>query len=694
MPRANIFAGTGDYYNIKVKESSLKQRQGLHIGPDANIYATGADADCPPGWLVVESRNGVVFAETRAGEMNCSNLSYSEVTTGALKVFGSASIDKNLGLNGNIDAGGYVSAESGEFKTKVSTKEIEVSGNSRFTGKVDFTENVEITSGLAVGGSITTKNRLESNELAVQSSAIFSGPVSFSKQINIEGDIFSRAGFSGAGSIATTGSVSGDTGKFNSANIGQLHVVNQLDARAGIKGSGDFITTGNLTADGDVTATNARYTGTVTSTLLDVSKDASVKGDMYVGGKVQLNGDTYIGSDENDKLNILANSTFNNNRNIFLGDVEISAPTSIKSELEVVGQSKFQSAIQAKAGLDVEGPINSKSSAEFTALDIKENISVAGNISSQSDISAEGQIRANKGAVVLGNSTFGQQGDNITFGGDVIFGNDKSTFSGEVLMTDKVTISGEATLNSKVNVEGSIKAKGNLEIEGIANVKTIRAEAQSEFKGGLIVDRQAEFNSVYIKDKAIIEKDVVLSGGMSLQGDITAVPGSTATLGQINVSRGLTQIGSAEINSFAGETRFNSTVSVSGKMSVSGAIMTGSERSGVIIENNTIQMTGDASLIKADSMAVNSIRGDATKTVPITSSNAAMSREASNLSRKKFTVINNAYVEDSLVANGNLFCLGTLFVSAIEVVENDKAKNELNNKSVLNVVARRAKYAP
>lgn len=694
MPRANIFAGTGDYYNIKVKESSLKQRQGLHIGPDANIYATGADADCPPGWLVVESRNGVVFAETRAGEMNCSNLSYSEVTTGALKVFGSASIDKNLGLNGNIDAGGYVSAESGEFKTKVSTKEIEVSGNSRFTGKVDFTENVEITSGLAVGGSITTKNRLESNELAVQSSAIFSGPVSFSKQINIEGDIFSRAGFSGAGSITTTGSVSGDSGKFNSANIGQLHVVNQLDARAGIKGSGDFITTGNLTADGDVTATNARYTGTVTSTLLDVSKDASVKGDMYVGGKVQLNGDTYIGSDENDKLNILANSTFNNNRNIFLGDVEISAPTSIKSELEVVGQSKFQSAIQAKAGLDVEGPINSKSSAEFTALDVKENISVAGNISSQSDIAAEGQIRANKGAVVLGNSTFGQQGDNITFGGDVIFGNDKSTFSGEVLMTDKVTISGEATLNSKVNVEGSIKAKGNLEIEGIANVKTIRAEAQSEFKGGLIVDRQAEFNSVYIKDKAIIEKDVVLSGGMSLQGDITAVPGSTATLGQVNVSRGLTQIGSAEINSFAGETRFNSTVSVSGKMSVSGAIMTGSERSGVIIENNTIQMTGDASLIKADSMAVNSIRGDATKTVPITSSNAAMSREASNLSRKKFTVINNAYVEDSLVANGNLFCLGTLFVSAIEVVENDKAKNELNNKSVLNVVARRAKYAP
>lgn len=694
MPRANTFAGTGDFYNIKVKESSLKQRQGIHVGPDANIYATGADADCPPGWLVVESRNGVVFAETRAGEMNCSNLSYSEVTTGSLKVFGSASIDKNLGLNGNIDAGGYVSAESGEFKTKISTKEIEVAGNSRFTGKVDFTENVEINSGLVVGGSIQTKNRLEANELAVQSSAIFSGPATFSKQINIEGDIYSRAGFSGAGTISTTGSVNADQAKFNTASIGQLSVVNKLDARAGISGAGDFVTNGNLTADGDVTATNARYTGTATSGMLDVEKDASIRGDIYVGGKVQLNGDTYVGSDENDKLNVLANTTFNNNRNIFLGDVEISAPVSVKAELDVVGQSSFQSAIRARAGLEVEGPINSKSSAEFTAVDVKDNISATGNIYAKGDIVSDGQLRADKGATILGNSNIGQQGDNINISGDVIFGNEKSTFSGEVLMTDKVTISGETTLNSKVNVEGSIKAKGNLEIEGIANVKTIRADAQSEFKGGVIIDRQTEMYSAYIKDKAIVEKDLIVSGGLSLQGDITSVPSSTATLGQLNISKGLTQIGSAEVNSFAGETRFNSTVSVSGKMSISGAIMTGSERSGVIIENNTIQMTGEASLIKADSMSVNSIRGDATKTVPITSSNAAMSREANNLSRKKFTTINNAYIEDSMVANGNLFCLGTLFVSAIEVVENDKAKNELNNKSVLNVVARRAKYAP
>lgn len=694
MPRANTFAGTGDFYNIKVKESSLKQRQGIHVGPDANIYATGADADCPPGWLVVESRNGVVFAETRAGEMNCSNLSYSEVTTGSLKVFGSASIDKNLGLNGNIDAGGYVSAESGEFKTKISTKEIEVAGNSRFTGKVDFTENVEINSGLVVGGSIQTKNRLEANELTVQSSAIFSGPATFSKQINIEGDIYSRAGFSGAGTISTTGSVNADQAKFNTASIGQLSVVNKLDARAGISGAGDFVTNGNLTADGDVTATNARYTGTATSGMLDVEKDASIRGDIYVGGKVQLNGDTYVGSDENDKLNVLANTTFNNNRNIFLGDVEISAPVSVKAELDVVGQSSFQSAIRAKAGLEVEGPINSKSSAEFTAVDVKDNISATGNIYAKGDIVSDGQLRADKGATILGNSNIGQQGDNINISGDVIFGNEKSTFSGEVLMTDKVTISGETTLNSKVNVEGSIKAKGNLEIEGIANVKTIRADAQSEFKGGVIIDRQTEMYSAYIKDKAIVEKDLIVSGGLSLQGDITSVPSSTATLGQLNISKGLTQIGSAEVNSFAGEARFNSTVSVSGKMSISGAIMTGSERSGVIIENNTIQMTGEASLIKADSMSVNSIRGDATKTVPITSSNAAMSREANNLSRKKFTTINNAYIEDSMVANGNLFCLGTLFVSAIEVVENDKAKNELNNKSVLNVVARRAKYAP
>ena len=694
MPRTNIFAGIGDFYGIKVKESSLKDRRGIHVGPDANIYATGADADCPPGWLVVESRNGVVFAETRAGEMNCSNLSYSEVTTGPLKIFGSASIDKNIGLNGNIDAGGYVSADKGEFKTKVLTKEIEVTGNSRFTGTVDFTENVDINSGLTVGGSIKTKNRLESNELTVQSSAIFSGPATFSKQINIDGDIYSRAGFNGSGTISTTGVMNADQAKFNSASIGQLSVVNKLDARAGISGSGDFVTTGNLTADGDITATNARYTGSATSGMLDVERDASIRGDFYVGGKVQLNGDTYVGSDDKDKLNVLANATFNNNRNIFLGDVEISAPVAIKSELEVVGQSTFQSSIKSKAGMEVDGPIVSKSSAEFTALDIKENVSVASNIYAKGDIVSDGQIRADKGATILGNTNLGQQGDNINISGDVIFGNEKTTFSGEVLMTDKVTISGETTLNSRVNVEGSIKAKGNLEVEGIANVKTIRADAQSEFKGGVIIDRQAEMNSVYIKDKAIMEKDLIVSGGISLQGDITSVPASIATLGQVNLAKGITQIGAAETNSFAGQTRFNADVTISGRLFASGAIHTGSERSGITIENNSIVMNGDASLIKTDVMTVNSITGNSTKTVPITSSNAAMSREASNLSRKKFTTINNAYIEDSMVANGNLFCLGTLFVGAIEVVEGEKSKNDLQNRTPLNIIARRAKYAP
>lgn len=694
MPRANIFAGTGDFYNIKVKESSLRERQGIHVGPDANIYATGADADCPPGWLVVESRNGVVFAETRAGEMNCSNLSYAEVTSGPLKVFGSASIDKNLGLNGNIDAGGYISAEKGEFKTKLSTREIEVSGASRFTGKVDFTEDVEITSGLSVGGSIKTKNRLESNELAVQSSAIFSGPVTFSKQINIDGEIYSRAGFSGAGTISTTGAVNADQARFNSGTIGQLSVVNKLEARGGISGAGDFVTTGNLTADGDVTATNARYTGTATSGLLSVEKDAAISGDLYVGGKVQFNGDTYIGSDENDKLNVLANTVFNNNRNIFLGDIEASAPVSIKSELNVVGQSIFNSAIRAKAGLEVDGPINSKSSAEFTAIDVKENIITSGNIYAKEDIVSDGHLRSAKGATILGNSNIGQNGDSIGISGNVIFSNERTTFSGEVLMTDKVSISGETTFNSKVNVEGSIKTSGNLEVTGVTEVKAIRADAQSEFRGGVIIDRQAEMNSVYIKDKAIVEKDMIVSGNLALRGDITAAPSSTATLGQVNISQGITQIGAAEVNSFAGETRFASTVDITGKMSVSGAIMTGSERSGMIIESNSIVMNGEGSLIKTDALSANSIKGNTTKGIPITSSDQVIAREANSLSQKKFTVINNAYIDDSIVAGGNMLCMGTLFVSDIQVIENKESNKAMNNKAILNIIARRAKYAP
>lgn len=693
MPRSEIFAGDSDFYSIKVKESSLKDRRGIHIGQDSNIYATGADADCPPGWLVIEARNGVVFAETRTGEMNCSNLSYSEVTTGQLKVFGSAAVDKNLGLNGNIDAGGYISAESGEFKNRIQTKEIEVSGNSRFTGSVDFTEDVGITSSLEVGGSIKTKNRLESNELQVQSSAIFSGPVSFEKPVNLQGDISSRGGFNASGSISTTGAISANSGSITELRTGSLVAINQIDARGGISAAGDFITKGNISADGDIVAKHGRFSGNVTADSVDAIRDVSVKNDFYVGGKAQFNGDVYIGSDENDKVNVLANTTFNNARNIFLGDVEMAAPVSVKSELEVIGQSKFLSALHAKGGLDVSGPINSTSSAEFETIAVKDNLNVTGQITSSADIMADGQIRANKGLIALGNSTIGQQGDSITVGGDITFGNEKSTFSGEVLVTDKITISGDATVNSKMNVEGSIKAKGNLDVEGVTTVRSIRSESQSEFKGGIIAERQSEFDSLFIKGKVVSDGDVTIAGNAGIRGDITSIPASTATLGQVNIARGVNQIGAAETNIFAGETKFSSTVNVGGKLSVSGVIMTGSERSGVIIENNAILMTGESSLIKADAMSVNTIKGDAARTVPVTSSNPAMTREANNLSRKKFTSINNAYVEDSLVANGNILCLGTLYVSGIEVVDSEGSK-ELNSKSVLNVISRRAKYAP
>ena len=39
----------------------------------------------PPGWLVIESKNGVVFVDARAGAIDCQTIVYSEVTTGNLK---------------------------------------------------------------------------------------------------------------------------------------------------------------------------------------------------------------------------------------------------------------------------------------------------------------------------------------------------------------------------------------------------------------------------------------------------------------------------------------------------------------------------------------------------------------------------------------------------------------------------------
>ena len=97
----------------------------------------------------------------------------------------------------------------------------------------------------------------------------------------------------------------------------------------------------------------------------------------------------------------------------------------------------------------MSGPINSTSSAEFETIAVKDNLNVTGQITSSADIMADGQIRANKGLIALGNSTIGQQGDSITVGGDITFGMRNQPSLEKFLLLIKSQSLVNATVNSK-----------------------------------------------------------------------------------------------------------------------------------------------------------------------------------------------------------------------------------------------------
>ena len=73
---------------------------------------------------------------------------------------------------------------------------------------------------------------------------------------------------------------------------------------------------------------------------------------------------------------------------------------------------------------------------------------------------------------------------------------------------------------------------------------------------------------------------------------------------------------------------------------------------------------------------------------------SSRSSKISQASNKEYVQTKNLNVTDTQVNNGDVICLGTIYVGAIQTIDTVGAATLNNNSSVMNIIAARARYAP
>lgn len=695
-PKSNIHASVGNFKSTTVAVSSLRERRGVNFGDVGSIYVTGSDTECPPGWMVVESKNGVVFVDARSGAIDCQSMTYSTITTGDIKAFGSITIDENLGVTGNTSVAGDISSENINVVGKGTFGTLDIKGTSRFTGDVSFTENVGINSNLNVNGTISSSNSIKGNELFIKSRSILSGPVDLSDSLKVGGVSSFEGVITAASDLRVSGSINSANATIERISASSLKTTEAIDARGGIASSGLISSTGNIETTKDIVANIGRFSSKLSTLDFDAQGSVSISKTLTVEEKAIFNGQAVIGSKEADKLTVNGNAIFNNGKTSFVGAVDVNDDATFKSDLNVIGTLDLQSNANIRGSIDVSGPVVASASLSAKTISTEEQMYVGSDLNVIGITKIGGSIEVNDGAIIRGGISLGEDGKILTVSSNAQFNNNKTIFSGEVDITDVLNISGETHINSSITIDGALTAAGNTTVQGVLTANVVRTDAQAEFRGGISVGRQAKLEALVVDGKSIFNNDVNYYGTIAYNGDITTLSTSIATLGTVNVTKFINQSDNSGTNQFAASSIFNNDITIAGNATIKGSIISGTPTSGVTIEGNSVTLNGPTSLITSKTALIDKISGGATKVIgSISSRNSTAATKAVSLSNKRYTIMDNLYVEDSQVNASDIFCLGTLYVGDMQVIEVPGSNNRFDeNSAVMNIRAARARYAP
>ena len=608
--QAEINSSTGDCLRLTYNDNNgsaanysdflVSNTGDLTLTPSgANLNISSALA--VTGATTLSSTLGVTGASTLSstlGVTGATTLSSTLGVTGATTLSSTLDVTGVINFNNVTDAtsytsGGCLTIDGGAAIAKklFVVTDLDVGGNSVFTGTMGVTGATSLSSTLGVTGATTLSSTLGVTGATTLSSTLgVTGATTLSSTLGVTGatTLSDTLGVTGATTLsnttdATSSTVGGSLTVAGGAGIAKKLFVgtdfavggnSSLSGTLGVTGATTLSSTLGVTGATTLSSTLGVTGATTLSDTLDVTgvtnlnntTDASSStagGSLTVDGGAGIAKKLFVGTD----LAVGGNSTLT-------GTLGVTGASTLSSTLGVTGATTLSStlgvtgATTLSSTLDVTGASTLSSTLGVTgATTLSDTLDVTGvtNLNNTTDATsstAGGSLTVDGGAGIA---------KKLFVGTDFAVGGNSS-------LTGTLGVTGASTLSSTLGVTGATTLSDTLDVTGVTNLNNTTDATSSTAGGSLTVDGGAG-----IAKKLFVGTDFAVGGNSSLTGTLGVTGASTlsSTLGVTGATTLSSTLG------VTGATTLSSTLDVTGAATFSSTLGI----TGALTLNNTTDAT-------------------------------------------------------------------------------------------------------
>ena len=465
-PRAPVYAGPGSFKNLQVNTSSAEERKGVSFGDLNHMYVTGSGTACPSGWMVLESQNGVVIVDSTSDPIDCSGMSYGDLTAGDIQSFGSIIAEDDISAGGSLRVNSKIIGANLEI-----TEDILVEGDSRFLGKVTFEDfntfqaDAQFNTNIDVKGSLDVGTNLNAANITATGISTFKEISRFESNVNIEKDLTIEGVLRSSNRVDISAKIVADEIASGPLTASTITTSETLYANGGIISRGDIDVNGNINVTNVLNVnTNLIVDDTVFAGKIISTGDITSSSDLTVESSATVKKDLTVGTN-NGKFTSLGKATFSDDTDIS-GDLNTFGNTNLNGEVTVSSTAIFESSLLIKGGTDIESDLNVQGTVRSGPLEaaglvtmklgaIAEGLLQVKDINADGNISSSGDLQADRLIVSSGIDALTGSQTNLN----------NTLVSGEFSQTNPsaaVEFAGEATFNKTLEATGLITANSGI----------------------------------------------------------------------------------------------------------------------------------------------------------------------------------------------------------------------------------------
>lgn len=325
--------GSGDKLELKANAPGVKN--GLKIGTTI-ISTIGDSADCPEGTTIIESASVVNIVKPTGSDVKCSGVSYQDVNTGSLQVFGNGAVDGTLTVVNNTSIGGtlttdfLVALSDTSLKNVTITGDTSISGSIELTGEVSVSNNMTITGALGLTGSLIASDGAFTKFVSIGETLTVGGQAIFSSTVIVQGDITTTR------NIVSNGSLTSASFKTGDAAVGALTVQGSIVAIGGLSIEGSSEMRGNLEVQGNINTNGSLEVGKeLTAASLYITDDTTLIGRLITEGPVTMSTESLSLGSTNATLSLFGNLQVTGLKTTLTGSLNVQSEVVLSSTLKV-----------------------------------------------------------------------------------------------------------------------------------------------------------------------------------------------------------------------------------------------------------------------------------------------------------------------------------------------------------------------